>query len=117
MIDNNTIFFSCIIMNKKILIVSYFFYPESVPRSFRTFELAKELAKKGSSVTVYIPNYDYDYTELCQKYNFNIIKINTGFFFNKNKKKSTSSQNNKKIIKSEKMKNKIFKILLFKITV
>jgi len=100
-------------MNKKILILSYFFIPESVPRSFRTFELAKELAKKGNSVTIYIPNYNYDYTELCKKHNFRIIKINSGFFLNKNKKKSISKQNKSEIYKSGNLKNKITKILFF----
>ena len=39
----------------KILIVSASFYPQNSPRSFRTTELAKELARQGNSVTVITP--------------------------------------------------------------
>ncbi|MBL0012876.1 MAG: glycosyltransferase [Flavobacterium sp.] len=38
---------------KKILVVSSAFYPENSPRSFRTTELVKELARQGHSVTLY----------------------------------------------------------------
>lgn len=40
---------------KKILIVGRTFYPEKSPRSFRTTELAKELARLGHEVTVVLP--------------------------------------------------------------
>jgi glycosyltransferase involved in cell wall biosynthesis len=40
---------------KKILIVGRTFYPELSPRSFRTTELATELAKQGHDVTVILP--------------------------------------------------------------
>ncbi|MEL6971515.1 MAG: hypothetical protein AAFO02_15225 [Bacteroidota bacterium] len=40
---------------KKILIVGAYFYPENTPRSFRTTELAKELAAQGNEVTVIVP--------------------------------------------------------------
>lgn len=40
---------------KSILIVSRFFYPVNSPRSFRTTELAKELARQGHAVTVLTP--------------------------------------------------------------
>lgn len=39
----------------KILIVSRSFYPMNSPRSFRTTELAKELARQGHEVTVLTP--------------------------------------------------------------
>lgn len=39
--------------SKKILIVSSAFYPENSPRSFRTTELMKELARQGHEVTLY----------------------------------------------------------------
>lgn len=38
---------------KKILVVSTGFYPQISPRSFRTTELVKELAKQGHDVTVH----------------------------------------------------------------
>lgn len=40
---------------KKILIVGRTFYPEKSPRSFRTTELAQELARLGHEVTVVLP--------------------------------------------------------------
>jgi glycosyltransferase involved in cell wall biosynthesis len=40
---------------KKILIVGRTFYPEQSPRSFRTTQLAKELAKQGHKVDVLLP--------------------------------------------------------------
>lgn len=40
---------------KKILIVSRSFYPQISPRSFRTTELAKELARQGHAVEVITP--------------------------------------------------------------
>lgn len=41
---------------KKILVVSYFFYPEITPRAFRTYELVKEFCKQGDKVTLVVPN-------------------------------------------------------------
>lgn len=40
---------------KKVLIVSRSFYPQNSPRSFRTTELAKELARQGHNVDVLLP--------------------------------------------------------------
>ena len=40
---------------KKILIVGRTFFPEQSPRSFRTTELAKELARQGHQVEVLLP--------------------------------------------------------------
>jgi len=40
---------------KKVLIVSRTFYPVNSPRSFRTTELANELARQGHNVTILIP--------------------------------------------------------------
>ena len=50
--------------SKKILILSSCFYPNISPRSFRTTELAKELAKQGHDVTVYIRKEDYNYEQI-----------------------------------------------------
>ena len=41
-------------MKKKILIISGSFFPYNNPRSFRTTELSKELARQGNDVTIYI---------------------------------------------------------------
>lgn len=75
---------------KNIVITSYFFYPENTPRAFRTFELAKEFAKRGYNVLVFIPNYDYNYSEIENQYNFKVIKVKTGFLFNRNAKKQSN---------------------------
>jgi hypothetical protein len=45
----------------EILIVSYYFYPELTPRSFRTTELVNELCQQGHNVTVCLPR------KLCYK--------------------------------------------------
>lgn len=71
---------------KKILITTYRFYPEIDPRAFRTFELAKSLAKEGNEVDIIIPNIDYDYKEIENKYGFKVYKIATGFLLNKSPK-------------------------------
>lgn len=42
---------------KNILIISRSFYPQNSPRSFRTTELAKELARQGHAVTVLTPKW------------------------------------------------------------
>ena len=74
-------------MSKNILITTYFFYPEILPRAFRAFELAKEFAIRGHNVTVYIPNYEYDYSTIEYETGIKVIKINSGFFINRNSKK------------------------------
>lgn len=88
-------------MKKKILIISYMFYPENNPRSFRTFELAKELAKKYE-VTILTKNHFFNYEELEKKYNFRIIEIPSGFLFNRQNKSQIETKKrkeNKEIIK------------------
>ncbi len=62
---------------KRILIASYYFFPENVPRAFRTFELAKEFSRRGFDVRVVIPDTEFDYFSLEKKYNFSIIKLKT----------------------------------------
>lgn len=57
-------------LKKKILIVSRSFYPLISPRSFRTTELAKELARQGHEVTV-ITSFikEINYSDLGRKLN------------------------------------------------
>lgn len=57
---------------KKILIVSASFYPQNSPRSFRTTELAKEFARKGHKVVVYIPHNGFDYSKFLKENNLQI---------------------------------------------
>lgn len=40
----------------KILIISYYFYPENTPRAFRAFELVREFIRLGHSVKIILPN-------------------------------------------------------------
>lgn len=56
----------------KILIVGRFFPPCNNPRSNRTFELAKELARTGHDVTVYSLLGDYAYSEMEKEYGLTI---------------------------------------------
>lgn len=58
---------------KKILIISKVFYPENSPRANRTTELAKEFARNGHKVTVYIP--DLDFALLSEKKEFSGISF------------------------------------------
>lgn len=51
----------------RIVIVSTNCYPYMGPRAHRTTELAKELAKRGYSVTLYALLGDYDYTEISNR--------------------------------------------------
>jgi glycosyltransferase involved in cell wall biosynthesis len=57
---------------KKILIVASSFYPNISPRSFRTTELAKELARQGHDVVIRIPFRGYDYTQFAIENNLTI---------------------------------------------
>ena len=59
---------------KKILIISKFFYPVNNPRSFRTSELAIELAKQGHDVTVLTPKLEI-HNEFELKHNLSIVDI------------------------------------------
>jgi len=81
----------------KIILASYRFYPENTPLAFRTFELAKEFARQKHSVSIYIPDYDFDYSTMEQRYHFKIKKVRTGFLFNRNAKKRWFNTEKKQI--------------------
>lgn len=56
-----------------VLIVSYYFYPEITPRSFRTTELAKELARQGHVVKVLTKKTnERDQLEESRQYGFKV---------------------------------------------
>ncbi|QSS98029.1 glycosyltransferase [Psychroflexus sp. ALD_RP9] len=61
-------------MPKKILIISKYFYPTNSPRSFRTTELAKELARQGHDVKVITPTFFEQSNEFYSKINYQKIK-------------------------------------------
>ncbi|MGJ0361819.1 hypothetical protein [Aliarcobacter cryaerophilus] len=67
---------------KKIIITTYHFYPEINPRAFRAFELAKSLAKNNCEVEIVIPDIDYNFIDIEEKYGFKINKIKPGFLLN-----------------------------------
>jgi len=54
-----------------IIIIGQYFPPYQTPRSFRIFELARELAKQHD-VTVYALLGGFDYSEMQSKYNFRV---------------------------------------------
>lgn len=92
--------------NKRILLVGYHFFPEQVPRSFRIYELARELAK-NYEITILIPKSDICYDKKLEK-NISIVKLKPGYLFNKEKKISSNIET--------KIKNKkIFRLKLRKI--
>jgi hypothetical protein len=62
--------------SKKILIVTYSFYPDQSPRSFRATELTKELCRQGHHVTVVAPDRKGT-SDLADKYRFNFISLGT----------------------------------------
>lgn len=57
---------------KKILIVSHLIYPNQCPRSYRTTELALELARLGHDVTLFAALGNYDYSLFGNKYELKI---------------------------------------------
>lgn len=68
---------------KNVLLVTYHFYPEQTPRSFRIIELMKELSK-FYNVTVLVPDRKIDYKSIFQIDNLSIIILKSGYIFNKN---------------------------------
>ncbi len=70
----------------KILLVSYFFFPENTPRAFRTYELAKEFARLGHEVIVYIPENDFNYEDFEKSTGILLKKIPPGFLLERKSK-------------------------------
>lgn len=52
---------------RKVIITSFYYYPENTPRAFRTYELVQEFIRRGYKVELFIPNYNQEY-----KYNSNL---------------------------------------------
>ena len=65
----------------RILLVGQFFPPYQTPRSFRLYELARELAK-GNSVTVYALLGDYNYTSMQKETGITIKSLGRSRFGN-----------------------------------
>jgi len=66
--------------SKKILIVSAVFYPSISPRSMRTTELAKEFARQGHEVTLYLPESGYDYSDFLKEHPIRIKSLGKATF-------------------------------------
>lgn len=62
-------------MPKKILIVSKYFYPTNSPRSFRTTELAKELARQGHQVKVITPDLGEEQHNFAKAHHIKLKKL------------------------------------------
>lgn len=59
----------------KILVVTQHIFPIQTPRSIRSTELIKELARRGHQLTVYAVLGDYDYRHFEQEYNLKVKNI------------------------------------------
>ncbi len=66
--------------SKKILVVSSAFYPENSPRSFRTTELVKELARQGHKVTLYTLKNDKLHVPIEKEFGIQIKDLGTRKF-------------------------------------
>ncbi len=99
--------------NRSIVLASYYFYPENVPRAFRATEIAKGLAKAGYKVKVYIPDYSFDYNSFEKQHNIKIVKVPTGILLNKHAKKNLNQareEKSRKFFFLTSIKNIIYKI-------
>lgn len=72
----------------KIVLISQVCYPVLSPRSQRTTELAKELARQGHDVTIYALLGDLDYSEISNKTNIKFKSLGNSRFgmFDKSEK-------------------------------
>lgn len=68
----------------KIIIITGPIYPHSSPRSFRSTELAIELANQGHDVILYSILGEYDYSEFERKYNLKVKSLGKSYFGNQN---------------------------------
>ena len=59
----------------KILIITQHIFPIQTPRSIRSTELIKELARRGHEVTVYAVLGKYNYTNFEREYGINVKNI------------------------------------------
>lgn len=67
-------------MPKNILIISRSTFPSKDPRSMRTDELAREMAKQGHKVILYVLTDSYDYTSFEKQTNITIKSLGKTYF-------------------------------------
>lgn len=66
---------------RKVVIVSLATYPSQTPRSFRTHELAVELARQGHDVTLYVLPGKYNYDKYELENNLKVKSLGRTYFF------------------------------------
>ena len=59
----------------KVLVITQHIFPIQTPRSIRSTELVKELARRGHDVTVYAVLGKYDYTDFEKEYGIKVKNI------------------------------------------
>lgn len=91
---------------KKILINSYYFFPENTPRAFRSTELATALNDMGYNVTISIPaRYRKYENEIKEK-----TKITSIVFCGKNREEIKFNKKQAIVLNNAKEKNKLSKV-------
>lgn len=75
---------------KKIVLISYVTYPGTSPRQLRTDELAKELARQGHKVTLYVLKGDFNYDTYEKENNIIIKELGPTYLFKFSHKKGSS---------------------------
>ena len=86
-------------MLKKITIISYATYPGTTPRNMRTHELAKELARQGHNVNLYVLKGGYDYSEYERETGIKVKSLGSTWFFRYDHKKGAQQNIIVKIIR------------------
>ncbi len=59
----------------KILVVSYFYFPENSPRAFRATELVNEFSRRGFEVTLVLPNKEEYNDNLFDNKNLTVYRV------------------------------------------
>lgn len=94
---------------KKILINSYYFFPENTPRAFRSTELATALNDMGYDVTISIPaRYKKYENEIKEK-----TKINSIIFCGKNIDNNDGIIQKNRVSKNTKVKKYLSKLVIY----
>src|SRR5690606_772907 len=68
-------------IQKKVVIISYATFPSMAPRSMRTNELAKELARQGHDVILYVLTGGYEYKVFQEETKVKVRDLGKTFLF------------------------------------
>ncbi|XZJ82695.1 hypothetical protein ACSXCS_04510 [Clostridium perfringens] len=96
---------------KKIIVNSYYFFPENTPRAFRATELVKELIRNNFYVIVVLPNHYRKYEDIIND-NLNIKNLIFCGEINNNVNSEIESYKNKKNIPLKKYISKVIRYTL-----